>query len=185
MSATETVDAARIEAAIRGDREAVGAITQAFLPRVFGLAMRLTRNRELAEDATQETFVRALRALPQLRDHDRFKSWILTITANTAREILRKQARNPALDYEPAAIEADVDERLEVRKKALDLAVADLSDPERELFLLHTVEGLKLKDLAAQLETTVPAMKSRVHRIRSKIRVSALAHMRAAGATTA
>jgi len=185
MSATVTVDAARIEAAIQGDREAVGAITQAFLPRVFGLTMRLTRNRQLAEDATQETFVRALRALPQLRDHERFKSWILTIAANTAREAMRKQSRNTTLEYEPAAIEPEVDERLEVRKKALDLAVSDLSDPERELFMLHTVEGLKLKDLAVRLETTVPAMKSRVHRIRSKIRVAALAHIRAAGATLA
>lgn len=178
-----TVSGEQIEAAIGGDRQAVGQITQAFLPRVFGLTLRLTRNRELAEDATQETFVRALRALPQLRDHARFKSWILTIAANTAREALRKQSRNAALDYEPAAIEPAVDERLEVRKKALDLAVADLSEPERELFLLHTVEGLKLRELAEQLQTTVPAMKSRVHRIRSKIRVSALEHIRAAGVT--
>ena len=183
MSQRGTIDAAQIEAAIEGDRQAVGAITQAFLPRVFGLTLRLTRNRELAEDATQETFVRALRALPQLRDHARFKSWMLTIAANTAREALRKQARNAALDYEPEAIVAEVDDKLEVRKKALDLAVADLSEPDRELFLLHTVEGLKLRELAEQLQMTVPAMKSKVHRIRSKIRVSALEHLRAAGAS--
>lgn len=171
----------QIEAAIRGERAAVTAITQSFLPRVYGLTLRMLRDREAAEDATQETFVRALRALPQLREHERFKSWLLTIAANTARETLRRRGKETALDYEPPEIEATVDERRVVQQKALELAMADLEQDERELFLLHTVEGMRLRDLADEHAVTVMAMKSRVHRIRSKVRQRALHHIEAAG----
>ncbi len=183
MTERTELDAAAIEAAIRGEREAVAALTQAFLPRVFGLSLRLCRQREVAEEATQETFVRALRALPRLREPERLKSWLLTIAANTTRELLRKQGRATSLDYEPPAIDAEEDDALEVRQKALDHALADLDAAERELFLLHTVEGVRLKALAAEHQVSVPAMKSRVHRIRSKVRVRALAHLERSGAT--
>ena len=170
-----------LERALAGEREAVAELTAAFLPRVYGLALRISRRRELAEDATQETFVRALRALPRLRERTRFKSWLLTIAANTTREMLRKQSRNLSLDYEPPALEPEVDDRLVLRQKALDHALTRLDPAERELFLLHTVEGVRLRTLAAEHEVSVPAMKSRVHRIRSKVRVSALAVLERAG----
>jgi RNA polymerase sigma-70 factor, ECF subfamily len=171
-----------IEGAIRGDREAVAALTRAYLPRVFGLCLRLSRHRDLAEEASQEAFVRALRALPRLREPGRLTSWMLTIAANTTRELMRQEARTTALDYEPPAVEPQVDDAREARQKALDQAVATLPDDERQLFLLHTVEGVRLKDLAREHSTSLPAMKSRVHRIRSKIRVSALAVLQQAGA---
>ncbi|MCA8922448.1 MAG: sigma-70 family RNA polymerase sigma factor [Planctomycetes bacterium] len=171
-----------VAAAIRGEREAVTALTQAYLPRVFGLALRLTRNREQAEEVTQETFVRALRNLTQLKNPARLTSWLLTITANTVRELARKQRREAPLDYEPPAIEPEVDGSLERRQKALDLAVAQLEPHDRELFLLHTVEGVRLKALASEHGVSLPAMKSRVHRIRSRIRVSVLDELEAVGA---
>lgn len=164
-----------LDGALAGDREAVAALTEAFLPRVYGLALRIARRQEVAEDATQETFVRALRALPRLRQRERFKSWLLTIAANTTREFLRKQSRDAPLDYEPPALEPQIDERQVLRQKALDHALETLAPAERELFLLHTVEGVRLKTLAAEHEVSLPAMKSRVHRIRSKVRVQALA----------
>ncbi|MGE0708554.1 MAG: RNA polymerase sigma factor [Planctomycetota bacterium] len=169
-----------IDAAIAGERAAVEAFTAAYLPRVFGLCLRLCRERELAEEATQEAFVRALRALPRLRERERLTSWMLTIAANTTRELGRKRQRSGSLEWEPEAIEAEVDDRLVVRQKALDLALAGLEQDERELFLLHTVEGVKLRELAEEHQVSVPAMKSRVHRIRSKVRVLALEHLEAA-----
>ena len=177
-----TLTPEQIEAAIRGERPAVEALTEAFLPRVFGLSLRICRRRELAEDATQETFVRALRNLHKLREHGRLKSWLLTIAANTTRELARKQNRLSPLDYDPPTIEVEVDEQEAIRQKALDHALASLAEDERELFLLHTVEGVRLKTLAEEQQVSVPAMKSRVHRIRSKVRVRALAVLEEAGA---
>jgi RNA polymerase sigma-70 factor (ECF subfamily) len=172
----------QVDAAINGERAAVEAFTQAYLPRVYGLCLRMCRRQELAEEATQETFVRALRALPRLRQRERITSWMLTIAANTTRELARKGQRNKSLEWEPAAIDVEVDDRLETRQKALDLALASLGQDERELFLLHTVEGVRLKTLADEHDVSVPAMKSRVHRIRSKVRVKALEHLEAVGA---
>jgi RNA polymerase sigma-70 factor (ECF subfamily) len=171
-----------IEAAIAGDRAAVAALTRAFLPRVFGLCLRLSRRRDLAEDATQETFVRALRALPRLRDPARLPSWMLTIAANTVREIARKRPREAGFegDWEPPAVESADDGR-EARAKAIDRAVARLAEDERALFLLHTMEGVGLEELARERGTTPQAMKSRVHRIREKVRGLAMVELQAAG----
>jgi RNA polymerase sigma-70 factor (ECF subfamily) len=178
MSYTD-LEPAVVDAALRGERVAVTELTQAYLPRVFGLALRLTRNREEAEEVTQETFVRALRNLGQLQDARRLTSWMLTITANTVRELARKRGREATLDYEPPAIEPEHDSLREQRQKALELAVAQLPSADRELFLLHTVEGVRLKALASEHGISVPAMKSRVHRIRSRIRVKVLDELEA------
>lgn len=170
-----------VEAAIRGEREAVSALVQAYLPRVYGLALRLTRRQDLAEEATQETFVRALRALSGLRGQERLTSWMLTITANTVRELARKSHREEELLIEPPTIDPVKDDATLVRQKALERAVSELPGDERELFVLHTIEGVGLRDLAEERDSTVPAMKSRLHRIRAKLRVAALQHLETAG----
>lgn len=167
--------------AVAGERAAVERFTRAFLPRVYGLCLRLSRRRELAEEACQETFVRALAALPKLRDPARLDAWILRIAANTTRRLLAKAGREGPLDWEPAAIEPSADDEALARRKAVDLAVAELATPERELFLLHTVEGVRLRELARRRGTTPAALKARMHRIRSKVRVRALRHLERAG----
>lgn len=173
-----------IAAAIGGERVAVEALVQAYLPRVYGLALRLTRRQELAEEATQETFVRALKALPNLRGQERLTSWLLTITANTVREQARRAGRTESLEIELPTIDAARDDAAEARHKALERAVAELPGEERELFLLHTIEGVGLRDLAEEKSSTVPALKSRLHRIRAKLRLAALMHLEAAGVST-
>ena len=97
--------------------------------------------------------------------------------------MMRKQSKVGQLDYDPPTIDIEQDDTVVARQKALDLAMKTLDGDERELFLLHTVEGVRLKVLAAEHEISVPAMKSRVHRIRSKIRLKALAVLEEAGAT--
>lgn len=173
-----------VEAAIKGDRAAIELLTVRYLPRVYGLCLRVCRRQDLAEEATQEAFVRALRALPRLRNPERLTSWLLAIAANTTRELAKAGSRTTSLDatpWEPASIDPEIDDAEDCRQKALDLALSTLEPEERELFLLHTVEGVRLKALAAERDCSVPAIKSRVHRIRSKIRVEALHHLEAAG----
>ncbi len=164
------IPAETIAAAISGDRAAVAALTRAYLPRVYGLCIRLVRRRDHAEEATQETFVRTLRALPNLRDTGRLKSWVLTIAANTVREMARRRPREAELVEDPPAIIPSEDPARAAREEALEYAVGRLPADERALFLLHTVEGVGLVALAKDQGTTEAAMKSRVHRIRVKVR---------------
>jgi RNA polymerase sigma-70 factor (ECF subfamily) len=182
-----TFTAADTARAVAGDRAAVTAITRAFLPRVYGLALRIARDRELAEEATQETFVRAFRSLPKLREPERLTSWLLAIAANTARELARKRPRAATLEEEPEAHDAGGDARATgeddraLRTRALERAIAKLDEDDRELFLLHTVEGVSLDDLARARGLSIAAMKSRVHRIRARLRCLALRELEAAG----
>lgn len=164
-----------------GDRAAVAAIAKVFLPRIYGLCLKLSRNREAAEEATQETFVRALRALPKLRKPESFSAWILMIAANTAKEIGRQQpATAPGLWEPNVAVENDND-GLEIKKKAIEHAVSTLPCEERELFFLYTAGGISLKNLARHRKTTPGAMKAYMHRIRVKVRRSAMAYMKEHG----
>jgi RNA polymerase sigma-70 factor (ECF subfamily) len=168
-----------IALAISGDRKAVGAVVVAFMPRVFGLCYRLTGRTDVADEATQETFVRALRGLPQLRDPARFVPWILSIAANTAREVGRKsRPRAGPLEEDPPAIVRSDDPRRAAREAALEKAVAKLPEEERALFLLHSLEGVALAELARENRTTEPAMRSKVHRIRERVREYALSELR-------
>ena len=177
----QTFSAEAIARAIEGDRAAVSAIAKAFLPRVYGLCLRLARRRDLAEEATQETFVRALRALPRLRDPERLASFVLTIAATTVREMARRAPREAPLDHDPPA-PAPGDDGAAARRKAVERAVSTLDVDERQLFLLHTVEGVKLEALARESRSSVPALKSRLHRIRSKVRSRALEDLEREGA---
>lgn len=177
----QDLSTALVEDAIHGKREAVEQLVSHYMPRVFGLCLRMTRQRHLAEEASQESFVRILRALPKLRQRERIRSWILTIAANTCRELLRKRNRETELDFDLAAPVEEVDDATSARKAALDKAIAKLKTDDRALFLLHTIEGVKLKDLAADRQTTIMAVKSKIHRIRSKVRVSALAQLKQTG----
>ena len=170
-----SLSAEEVALAVRGDRAAVTRIVGVWLPRVYGLCLRLCGKSDLAEEAVQETFVRALRALPRLEKPGSFGSWILTIAANTAREIQGRRSPAPLAGPEPEAPAARNGAR-DLQRSALDHAFRVLDPDERRLFLLHSVEGTSLEDLARNEETTLPAMKSRMHRIREKVRREAKAY---------
>ncbi len=162
--------AEQLNLALSGDRAAVTSLVEAHLPRVYRLSLRISRSSELAEEATQETFVRVLKDLGHLRDPERLTSWILTIAANTVRGLIRRRPRELSLDHEPSTAVLDIDGDSRIQQQALAHAVDRLNPSERELFLLHHLEGLALDELARARESTTPAIKSRMHRIRQKVR---------------
>jgi len=171
-----SLSAEEVALAVRGDRAAVTRIVRAWLPRVYGLCLRLSGKGDLAEEATQETFLRALRALSGLEKPESFGSWILTIAANTAKEIHRRRSPLPLAGSEPTAPAAEANGARDLQRSALDHAFSILDPGERRLFLLHAVEGVSLEDLAQNQQTSLPAMKSRMHRIREKVRRQAKAY---------
>ena len=182
MAERESMRASEVMRAIDGQPAAVEKLALTFLPRIYGLALRLTRSPELAEEATQETYLRLLPRLGSLRDPARIDAWILTITANVVRDRMRSRKREPqALSYEPPALEAAGDDFELARKRAVEHALGELSYADRELFLLHTVEGVRLKTLAKTRKESLSAVTSRVHRVRTKVRAEALGRLRAAG----
>lgn len=133
--------------------------------RVYGLCMRLCRDREMAEDLTQEAFVLAWRKLATFRGDSAFGSWLYRITTNVALSYLRKQktfltSLQSELSEEPATVPV-VEERM-----SLDKAISQLPDGARAVFVLYCVEGYSHSEIGGMLKIAVGSSKAQLHRAR-------------------
>jgi len=132
---------------------------------VFRYLLRWTGERAAAEELMQETFVRVVRHAAEYDDRDRERAWLFGIARNLAANWSRGRARRPTeVLREPASHDDD--------GAGLLLAglLASLSEPDRELLLLREVGGLDYAELAEVTGTTVPAVRSRLCRVRAAAR---------------
>jgi RNA polymerase sigma-70 factor (ECF subfamily) len=150
-----------------GDLRAFEELVRMYQADVYRFACHLTRDRTLAEDVVQETFLRAFRFLSSFRGDSRFASWLLRICRNCSMDALRARratlAREELEPRRPVAI-ADAAARAELRA-ALD----SIEDEHREPFLLIEVFGLSYREAADVLRLKVGTVKSRMHRARKAL----------------
>jgi RNA polymerase sigma-70 factor (ECF subfamily) len=147
-----------------GDLSAFEELVRAYQAEVFRFAWHLTRDRTLAEDATQETFLRAFRFIGGFRGEQRFGSWLFAIARNCSFDALRPP-RPLAIDGEPVGrTTADASARAE-----LDAALRAISTEHREVFLLVEVFGLSYQETADVLRIAVGTAKSRMFRARQAL----------------
>jgi RNA polymerase sigma-70 factor (ECF subfamily) len=148
---------------------------------VYIMALSLLHNEADAEDAAQETFLKAFRNLARFRGDAKFSTWLISIALNEARSRLRskKNVKIDSLDEAPDApghvspallrdwreIPSEALERQEVRL-LLQHAVTDLPSIYREVFMLRDVEELSVNESAEALGITVASVKVRLHRAR-------------------
>jgi len=132
-----------------------------------------------ADDVLQDVFLRMQRALPSLRDDQRFGPWVYQVTRSAIAQFRRQAARHP-LTPEASPAERDAEPAEASDSPDLDCPigehiapfVAALPSPYREALTLTELEGLTQKDAAAMLGISLPAMKSRVLRGRERLRAS-------------
>ncbi len=155
---------------------------------VFSLVYRMVRDRALAEDLAQETFVKVLNGLRSYRPEFKFSSWIFKIANNVAIDHLRrKQIDTLSLEGSPLArtteeagatalqvgdhAESPLDE-IEARELggAIERAVAGLRPTYRACILLRHVEGLSYEEIAQSLELPLGTVKTYIHRARNELR---------------
>jgi RNA polymerase sigma-70 factor (ECF subfamily) len=164
-------DPRTIARARAGDLGAFEELVRSYQADVWRFACHFTRDRALAEDVTQEAFLRAFRFLSTFRGDAKFTSWLFRIARNCAMDAIR--ARSVQLDKaerEPARPgPTDPQARLE-----LQTALAAVSEEHREPFLLIEVFGLSYQEAADVLGVRVGTVKSRMHRAR-KAMMGALA----------
>jgi RNA polymerase sigma-70 factor (ECF subfamily) len=145
---------------------------------VYTLAARLLRDRYLAEDVVQETFLAALRKLDTYRGDGPLAAWIYRIGYRKSIEAHRRRREDPVDPVELAERTRRVVTSAEheaVRNEltaALDRAIGGLSPPLRAVFVLRDVEGLRTADTAVALEVTESAVKMRLLRARKELRKS-------------
>lgn len=137
---------------------------------VFRWLLRMTGRRGLAEELTQEVFLRAIRALPGYRDRGRERAWLFRI----ARNLLLNEKRDASRASVPESLDAMVlppaAEPAPERRLELARALAGLPGEEREAFLLRELGGLGYEEISAVCDTTRDAVRSRIYRARRGLR---------------
>jgi RNA polymerase sigma-70 factor, ECF subfamily len=162
---------------------------------IFALLFRMVRDRELAEDLSQETFIKALNAIESYRPEFKFSSWIFKIANNAAIDHLRRRELDTlSLDGSPHAetpeamqatalqIGARQESPLDtVEAKelggAIEIAIGRLRPEYRSCILLRHVEGRAYEEIAEMLDLPLGTVKTYIHRARNELR-QALAHLK-------
>ena len=142
--------------------------------RVFGLCLRMSRDRGEAESLTQDVFVRAWMRLPTFRGESAFGSWLYRLAVNVVLAARRSEGRRHArLKLEgdeaaaapPRAPRSTVEDRLD-----LERAIATLPPKARIVLVLHDVEGYAQQEVAEMTGIAVGTVKSQLHRARRLLR---------------
>ncbi|MEX0755283.1 MAG: sigma-70 family RNA polymerase sigma factor [Actinomycetota bacterium] len=160
-----------LDRAREGDLGAFEELVRASQAEVYRFALHLTRERPMAEDVTQETYLRAFRFLSSFRGDCRFSSWLLRICRNCSMDALRarsQRAERDLLDPDPASVSgsAPVATGDAAARVELQTALDAVSEEHREPFLLIEVYGLSYRETADVLQVRVGTVKSRMHRAR-------------------
>jgi RNA polymerase sigma-70 factor (ECF subfamily) len=166
-----TPDEDLVAQAQRGDREAFAALYDRYLPRVYGYCYRLLGEREAAEDATTDAFMRALAALPACRTGS-FRSWLFAIAHNVIADAWRR--RRPTVSLEAATDLPDPISFEEAAATTADWArvrhlLPLLSDDQRHVLALH-LSGLSAVEIGAVLGKPRNAVDGLHHRALLRLR---------------
>ena len=176
---TELVDRAR-----RGDREAFSVLAGRAVDRLYGIARMILRDTELAEDATQETLVRAWRDLPSSRDAERFDAWMYRLLVRSCADVGRDRRRwrteVTVLHSEPT--QPDMRRTWPIAISSNGASVVSTTRSER-FSALNFYVGLSPSETAEALDIPVGTAKSRLHYAIEALRAALAADERASMAT--
>jgi RNA polymerase sigma-70 factor, ECF subfamily len=156
---------------LAGDRDAYASLINRYSDPLYRHAVGMTGSPDVAEDILQASFIKAYHHLHEVRG--RFDAWLFRIVANACKDWL-KNIRRTHLSYDeddqPSSLQSPEEEmdRSELRSD-LEKALASLPESLREAFVMKHVEGRSYEEMAALLETTVGALKMRVHRAREAL----------------
>jgi RNA polymerase sigma-70 factor (ECF subfamily) len=160
--------------------------------KIYRLAMRFTRNETDAAEILQETFLSAWRNLDRFEGKAQFGSWLYRVAVNAALMLLRSQKRHPQVAVEDVTAEAlgeaakdagpglgagtdwsrrpDEQFQSEELRRQIQLAVDQLPESQRSVFLMRDVDGLSTEETAELLGVSLPTVKTRLHRARLTLR---------------
>jgi len=172
-----------------GDENAFDEIVRRYANKIYGFALRITRNSSDAEEVFQEVFLTLTKKLDTFRGESKFSSWLYRITVNASYMYLRSQKKhesNISLEnYYPYDEKGTLMGRVMAKDwssrpdiiifsnealKIIDKSINELPESYRTVFHLRDVEGLLNEEVAEILEISIPAVKSRLHRARLFLR---------------
>ena len=159
-----------VRAAQNGDTVAFEQLVRRYQAEVWRLCVQLLRDETLADDVTQDVFVRAFRFLPRYRGESKFSTWLFSISRNCALDEMRRAGRRKRtrerLESEPPRGSGDHTLGVEVRE-SLGTLPLDLREP----VIFIDMFGCSYNEVARILGLPVGTIKSRVHRARGRLAV--------------
>lgn len=172
-----------IQAVLAGHRDAFQPLVEAHQSRVYGLALRMLGNEREAEDAAQDAFLHAFARLGSYKPEWRFKTWIMTITSNLCIDRLRRRRLEPAnfadmttdgaadgeIDFISHEPQPDAEVVKHQRDAALRAMLAELQVEDRSMVAMFYFNNMRYEEIAAAMNTTASAVKSRLFRARQKM----------------
>jgi RNA polymerase sigma-70 factor (ECF subfamily) len=160
----------------RGDERAFTIIVRTYEQPVFNYVLRLTGDRALAEDLTQEVFLRVYQGLPSFSLRSRFTTWLFQVTKNRVLDELRALERRPralvALEDIPPLEVVDAPVERAETIGAVWRAVEALNPDLKMALLLRDVVGLSYTEIAETLEVTLATVKWRIYKAREEIQLA-------------
>lgn len=188
-SALEPADEQLVSLSKDGNLAAFNSLVERYQGLVYNLCLRLLGNPESAEDAAQETFISAYRAMSRFAEGS-FRSWLLRIAANESKDELRRKRRrgqSDSLDEDPGDDSAPFEladptpgapvlaERLELAGE-LQNALLRIPFEQRQAVVLSDLYGFHYEEIATLVGANVGTVKSRIHRGRERLRHEILGH---------
>lgn len=160
-----------VRSCLAGDQPAMLALVERFRGQVFGLCYRMLGQRQDAEDAAQETFVRVLKNLHRWDPERAFEPWLFAIAGNRCRTALAARKRRPVPE---AAVEHLPDTSPDARPaehlaEEVHLALAGLRDDYRQAFVLFHEHEMSYAEIGASMEIPIGTVKTWVHRARREL----------------
>ena len=168
-----------------GDRVELSRFVEETSPAIYRLALRILNDPQDAEDALQETYLKAMRALPNFEGRSSLTTWLYRIAVNEALMLVRKRRPTVPVEDEPGDDDEDAGAGMQIvdwcclpeselasaeAKRFINKAIARLPETLRTVFVLRDVEGLSIKETAEALELTEMNVKTRLLRARLKMR---------------
>ena len=174
LQAMAEEDVLLVQRALEGDADAIERLVRAHLGAAYAVALGVTGDPDDAQDVVQDAFANVLGRLAECRNPATFSGWLIQIVRNTARNRVRyRRVRAAApLDEAHGARTGDDPskdaEREELRRRLTD-ALPELSQVQREVLLLHDLEGWKHREIAESLE--IPDGTVRYHLFQARRRM--------------
>jgi len=174
-----------LDALRSGNRAEFARLVESTSTQIYRLGLKMLNDSDDAEDMLQETYLKALRALPGFEGRSSLTTWLYRIAVNEALMILRKRRPVVPIDDENSEDEEGLAEPVKIvdfsympenemmageSRLFLDSAIQKLSPGLRAVFLLRDVEGLSIKETAEALNLTEMNVKTRLLRARLKLR---------------
>lgn len=174
QQADKPTDSELVRKAREGDSAAFGSLVIRYQRPAYAVALSVVGKHEDAEDAAQEAFLVALERLEECRNPDRFGGWLLTIVRNRSKNLIRRESLRETDEVPPGARSSiptpdRVTEAAELRGM-LEEAMQDLPEVQREIVMLHDLEGWKHREIAERLDLPPGTVRSHLHFARKALR---------------